>query len=62
MKMWQVIEIDKELLSKSIVIFCPECDTPTKHVLSVSKQYYSCGCGTIVEIEIKDADSESAEL
>ena len=58
----QVIEINKWLLSKSIVLFCPECGTSTKHVLSQSQQYYSCGCGTIVDIEIKDDDSESPEL
>jgi len=58
----QVIEINRWLLSKYMVLFCPTCGTSTKHVLGQSKQYYSCGCGTIVDIEIKDADSESPEL
>lgn len=54
----QVIEIEEEMLSKHIIIFCPVCETETKHVLSFTRQYYACSCGTIVDIEIKEKENE----
>ena len=47
----QVIIIEKTMLSKHCLIFCPVCETTTKHVLSRSGEFYSCSCGSIVDIE-----------
>jgi ssDNA-binding Zn-finger/Zn-ribbon topoisomerase 1 len=50
----QVIVIEKTMLSKHCLIFCPVCETTTKHVLSRSGEFYMCStkdCNSIVDIE-----------
>ena len=55
----QVITIESTMLAKHCVIFCTNCGTETNHVLSRSKEFYACGCGEIVEIELKEDKDET---
>lgn len=53
-----VIEVEKEVLSKHRILFCAHCGTYTKHVLSKSGEYYSCRCGSIVDIDVIEKEKE----
>ena len=54
-----IITIEKEMLAKHCIIFCPICETETKHVLSRSNEFYSCACGNICDIELKEEENET---
>jgi len=54
-----VIELEETMLSIHCLLPCPVCGTTTKHVLAKSKEFYSCSCGSIVEIELKEIENET---
>jgi hypothetical protein len=57
----QVIVIEKTMLSKHCLIFCPVCETWTSHYLSKLGDFYACGCGgNFVEIELKEDIEDEA--
>ena len=50
----KIITIERAFLWKTIIQHCVHCDTPTVHALSKSQDYYACGCGEIINVEIKE--------
>lgn len=53
-----IITIERTMLAKHCLILCTNCGTETNHVLSRSGEFYSCWCGEIVDVEIKEEDNE----
>lgn len=51
-----IISLDKNFLWEKIIQFCPHCKTQTVHALSKKGDYYSCGCGGKIDVEIKEDD------
>ena len=49
-----IISLDKNFLWEKIIQFCSRCGTQTVHALSKRGDYYSCGCGEKIDVEIKD--------
>jgi len=54
----QVIEVEETMLTLHCILPCTNCGTWTKHVLSRSKEFYSCQCGEIIDVEIKEKENE----
>jgi hypothetical protein len=54
----RVITIEKTMLAKHCLLLCTNCGTTTNHVLSRSGEFYSCGCGCIIEVEIKEENED----
>jgi len=52
------IEVLEEQLTRHKILFCTHCGTWTNHALSRSFEYYMCHCGTCVEIDIIEKESE----
>lgn len=53
----QVVVIEGYLWKKKI-LFCIHCNTNTVHALAKSHEYYSCGCGNIIDIEYEESINE----
>lgn len=49
-----IITVPKNFLWEKIIQFCPHCDTQTVHALSKSGEFYACGCGHTLTVEIKE--------
>ena len=52
------IEVLEEQLTRHKILFCTHCGTWTNHALSRSFEYYMCHCGTCVEIDVIEKESE----
>ena len=57
-----VITIERTMLAKHCLLLCTNCGTTTNHVLSKSEEFYSCFCGCIIEIEIKEEEIEDETI
>lgn len=51
-----IITLNKNFLWSKTILFCVHCDTNTVHALSKTGDYYSCGCGEIIKVELEDDD------
>ena len=50
----QIITLEKVMVSHTAAIYCPVCQTTTRHVLIESGTVYVCGCGSEVLVEYKE--------
>ena len=48
----KIITIERVFLWKTIIQYCVHCDTPTVHALSKSQEFYACGCGSQIFVEV----------
>jgi lysyl-tRNA synthetase class I len=49
----KIITIERVFLWAKCILFCERCDTNTVHALSKSGEYYNCGCGSQIFVELK---------
>ena len=57
----QVIELEEWEIGQGgshILWYCPVCGTKTKYVLTMSREFYACGCGTILDIEVIEGEQK----
>lgn len=52
----KIITIVKAFIWNKCLLHCSECGTVTVHALSKDGAYYSCGCGTCIDIEYKEEE------
>lgn len=49
-----IISVNKNLMRESIIAYCSKCRMGTLHTLSKAGDYYACGCGEKIDVEVTD--------